>query len=113
MTRRPAKLKTLRAVRPNLGIQIAYQKKLNALISEMANSYEYWLKAQYRDRPPALAQDSSASAFTRELHRLSTQWLGKFNEAAPKLAKWFAKAAASRSQAALRKILRDAGMTVE
>ena len=110
---RKAKPKTLRAVRPNIGIEIAYRKKLGALISEMSASYLWFLRAQYRDQPPVMAQDSPATAFQRELDRLSTQWLDKFNEAAPRLARWFAQAASRRSQLALRKILKESGITVE
>ncbi len=104
----------LKAVRPNLGIAVAYRKKLRALIAEMSDSYEWWLRAQYRENPPAMAMDATAAAdLEKELRKLGKRWTKRFDEAAPKLAEWFAKASANRSDAALRKILRDAGFSVK
>jgi SPP1 gp7 family putative phage head morphogenesis protein len=44
---------------------------------------------------------------------LGARWEARINEAAPKLGRWFAHAAATRSQAGLKNILKDGGMTVE
>ena len=104
----------LRAVRPNAGIAAEYQRKLLALVDEMARSYAYFLKAEYRANPPEMAQDASpAELLRRALRKLFGRWERNLDEAAPKLAKWFAKAEAGRSDAALRKILRDAGYSVK
>jgi intein/homing endonuclease len=106
--------KVLRPVWPNSGIAAIYRRKLRSLIEEMQASYAFFLKAQYRATPPAMAQDESpAKELERELRRLGVQWRKNFDAAAPALAAWFAKAAWKRSDAALRKILRDAGVTVE
>ena len=105
--------KTLRAVRANAGIAAAYRRRLIALLDEMAASYEHWLRAQYRETPPAMAQDASAAReLERELRKLGSRWEKRIDEAAPRLAAWFARAASTRSEAALRKILRDAGISV-
>lgn len=105
--------KVLRPVHPNVGISVAYRRKLEALIDEMQASYAWWLKAQYRKKPPALAQDATpAQALRRELQKLGERWSERIEAAAPKLAAWFAKSASKRSEAALAKILRDAGFTV-
>jgi SPP1 gp7 family putative phage head morphogenesis protein len=106
--------KVLRPVFPNAGIAALYRKKLRALVEEMQASYVHFLKAQYRKKPPAMAQDETpAQALERELRRLGVQWRKKFEEAAPALAAWFAKSVSRRSDAALRKILKDAGISVE
>ena len=106
--------KALPPVRPNAGIAAIYRKKLRALILEMQASYVHFLKAQYRRAPPVMAQDESpAKALERELRRLGVQWRKKFEAAAPALAAWFAKSASRRSDAALRQILKDAGISVE
>ena len=111
MARKP---KTLRAIRPNAGIAAEYQKKIDTLIDAMARSYAWHIKAQYRAKPPAMAQDASpASALERVLKWLGRTWEKKFNAAAPKLAAWFAKKAGTRSDEALRKILRDGGISVK
>lgn len=104
----------LRAVRANAGLHAAYRRKLLALISEMAHSYAYWLRAQYRQTPPQMAQDETpAKQLQRELKKLGRRWDKRFDETAPKLARWFAQSTANRSDAALRKILRDGGFSVK
>lgn len=109
--------KVLRPVRPNLGIEIAYRKRLDALIEEMSNSCEYWISAAYRANEPAvaeLAQDElSAAALKRVMRELSKRWLKRFDEAADKLADYFATAVHNRSDAALKKILKDGGISVQ
>jgi len=61
-----------------------------------------------------LAMDESpAKELEKELRRLGVQWRKKFETAAPALAAWFAKSASRRSDAALRQILKDAGISVE
>lgn len=109
--------KVLRPVRPNLGIELAYRKRLDALIEEMAASCEYWIKAAYRANEPAvaeLAQDElSAAALKRVMRELSKRWLKRFDVAAEKLADYFATAVHNRSDAALKKILKDGGISIE
>lgn len=103
-----------RPVHPNVGIQAEYRRKLDALIGEMARSYAYWLKAQYRATPPRLAQDAvPARELEREMSELGKRWQKKFDEAAPKLGHWFSQSTSRRSSAALQKILADAGMSVK
>ena len=108
------KERILRPVHPNIGISAAYRRRLEALIAEMQASYLYWLKAQYRETPPAMAADATpAKELERELKKLGKRWRERIDEGAPKLAKWFLKAASKRSDDALRKILRDAGFSVK
>jgi uncharacterized protein with gpF-like domain len=107
------KQKTLRPVLANAGIAASYRRKLRAVIQEMADEYEAALTEQYEDKPPVMARDATpARDLDRELRRLGDRWRKRINAAAPKLADWFRRAAQNRSDAALRKILRDAGMTV-
>jgi SPP1 gp7 family putative phage head morphogenesis protein len=106
--------KLLPAVRPNVGIEMDYRAKLRALIEEMQRSYLHWLSAQYRQTPPEMALDATpAKEMERELSLLGKRWQKRFNEAAPKLARYFATSTSRRSQAALKKILKDAGISVE
>jgi uncharacterized protein with gpF-like domain len=80
----------------------------------MAASVSYWLRSAYRNNEPVIAQDElPASALRAAIRKLTQRWQRKFNEAAPKLAAYFATAVQARSDAALKKILRDAGFTVE
>lgn len=180
---KPRREHRLRAVRPNLGIAAAYRRKLLNLIQQMQVSYVWFIRAQYRETPPIIAQDEEKTSYPRapgtnvpkgftgvaesigasaasgelrwtayvngemlrsshgvgrrfktaeaaeaairkatidtparelqaELAKLGARWQANFDKAAPKLAEYFAKAAANRSDAALRKILRDAGFSV-
>jgi SPP1 gp7 family putative phage head morphogenesis protein len=111
---RPPKAKALRAVRPNAGISAAYRRRLKSAIAAMAASYERWLPAQWRENTPEMAMDASAARdLERELRRLGDRWQSRFDELAPRLARWFLQSTSRRSDAALRKILRDGGMTVK
>lgn len=106
--------KILRPVHPNAGIAAAYRRKLDGLIEEMANSVDYWLKSAYRNNEPRIAQDElPASALRAAIRKLTSRWQRRFNEAAPKLADYFATAVENRSSDALRKILKDSGISVE
>lgn len=108
------KPKILRPVHPNVGIGAAYRRRIDALVAEMAESYLYWLRARYRANPP-IAADAALPArdLERQLSELGKQWARRFDEAAPRLARWFAQKAERRSRAALDKILRDAGISVK
>lgn len=106
--------KVLKPVHPNSGIEEAYRAKLDRLVREMDASYVYFLKAQYRETPPHMALDATpAKELQRELSLLGKRWAKRIDEAAPKMADWFARSTANRSQAALKKILRDGGISVE
>jgi len=128
----------LAAVHPNAGLQMAYQKKIDALIDEMQTSLVYWLKASYRANEPEMAQDgkgasrragigriesssaapaipqmSPAMAMREIMRRLSRRWQRRFDRAAPELAKYFATAATKRADGSLQAILKKAGFSVE
>ncbi|MGJ2639719.1 phage minor head protein, partial [Salmonella enterica subsp. enterica serovar Paratyphi A] len=106
--------KVLRPVRPNVGIAEAYRKKLDRLVEAMHVSVMYWVKASYRANEPRVAMDETpADVLRRTMKQLSAQWLKKFDTAAENLAAYFAQSVEKRSTAALKKILRDGGMSVE
>lgn len=111
--RRPRKQVTLRPVHPNAGIEAGYRRALQALITEMSRSYLWFVRAQYRRNPPKLAQDSPTTDLEKELKKLGKRWQKRLDDAAPKLARYFAQPAAKRSDAVLRKILKDGGWTVQ
>jgi hypothetical protein len=46
------------------------------------------------------------------IDKLGARWEARFDEAAPKLARWFAQTAGKRSEDGLKKVLRDGGMSV-
>ncbi|MDB5777600.1 MAG: putative phage head morphosis protein [Herbaspirillum sp.] len=104
----------LAAIHPNAGLQMAYQKRIDALVDEMQASLVYWLKAAYRANEPEMAQDASpATALRDAMRKLSRRWQKRFDEAAPDLARYFATNAADRSDSALRATLKRCGFAVE
>jgi uncharacterized protein with gpF-like domain len=106
--------RVLRPIHPNAGIRASYRRKLDSLIRDMQDSYVYWLRAQFRETPPRMAQDATpANELKTALRKLGKRWQRNFDDAAEKLAEWFAKSAANRSDAALRSILKKGGWTVK
>jgi SPP1 gp7 family putative phage head morphogenesis protein len=94
-----------------------YRQKLRALVDELDNSIQYWVRAAYRANEPEVAElvhDEMPSAALRDaLRRLSRRWTRRIEATATNLAEWFARAAAARTDAALRRALREGGFSVE
>lgn len=113
--RRRGEKPTFKAVRPNVGIESAYRRALDKWIKAMHASVLYWVRARFKaNEPEILATDElPATAMKREMRKLSRQWLKNFDEAAPKLADFFAQEVGDRTDAALKKILRDGGFSVK
>jgi len=67
---------TLSPIRPNLGLEAQYRRRLDALIGEMHRSLIYFLKAAYRANEPEMAMDdagqpgSPARRLQAEMRRL-------------------------------------------
>lgn len=68
-----------------------------------------WSRDLLKDLPLA---PTPAQNLDQVLVDLGTRWTAKIDTTAPKLAEWFATATHNRSQASLKKILADGGMTV-
>ena len=106
--------KVARAVRPNLGTQARYRLRMLKLIAEMARSVEYWLKAQWRETPPIMAEDAlPVTEMQKELRGLSERWKKRFEEMAPKVAESFLRNQFKGTDNAMRQALREAAWTVE
>ena len=106
--------RVLPAVRPNAGITAAYQRCLDKLLQEMRDSVTYWLHAAYKANEPHIAQDELPAAALRDaIRKLARRWQRRWADAAPQLADYFAKSMQERSDAALRSILKKAGISVE
>jgi hypothetical protein len=99
-------------------------KAAGAEISGMPGKLrEFWDGSQpsYRDirigitGDKALAMDrkTAAEAITEAFAKIAKRWQKRFDEAAPKLARWFAQKASRRSDATLQRILRDGGFSVK
>jgi len=107
-------MKTLRAMHANRGIEAAYAKRLRALIAEMLNSVEYWIAAEYKANPPAMAQDALPSREMQDqIKTLSKRWNKRFNKMAENIAKMYMGRVFKASDDAFMSAMRDAGMAVK
>jgi uncharacterized protein with gpF-like domain len=81
----------------------------------MHASLRWWLLAQLRSMPSLIAQDQSQPIYDlrRRMRQLTTRWEDRFGEAAPRLARYFSRSVAQRSDKTLRDILKRAGIAVE
>lgn len=93
-------------IHPNAGIEAAYRRRLERLITEMNASLLYWLTARWRDNPPMLATDESwSSKLNRTMRVLNKRWQDRFDEAAPEFAARFAENVANHTTSRLEDIL--------
>jgi len=108
-----ARPQTLKASRANAGLAAQYRAHLHKLIARMQDSYQHWIKQTYPGRDQ-LAKDASIwDELRKSLSALRRYWIRRFNEMAAPLAKYFSTAVHNRTNAQLKKILKDGGFTVQ
>lgn len=106
--------RVLRSVKPNAGIEAMYRAKLHRMVEELHHSTLYWVRAGFRAHPPRIAQDASPADWLRRIvNKLRDRWTKNIDDTAEKLGAYFSQAVAGRSDAALKKILRDGGFSVK
>lgn len=111
---RDSNSKALRPVRPNLGIEVAYRRRLYDLIEKMHESCVWFLKEQYKKLHPEMAMDATpASELAAAVQMMVRQWQYNFDQAATELAHYFAQDVSQRSDAALLSALRKGGFAVD
>ena len=108
-----AKPITLKPVRANAGIQAAYRKKLETLITEMNDSIIYWLSAAYKANSPVALDEAPALAMRRAVGQMASRWQRNFDQGAEKLALWFAQRSKDYADVALTGILKEAGFSID
>lgn len=114
--RRPKKrLNLLRAVRPNVGTEAIYRRKILDLVDGMNAEALRLIKRTYQMNEPVMAADanSPANAFQVAMNDIARRWQAQFDVAAPMLAEYFATAVHLRTDAALKAALRAGGFSVE
>lgn len=111
--RAPGKAVTLKPVRPNVGVELAYQRALLALVDDMNNSVLYWIGSAYNANPTALAQDAApVEELRKAMKKLARRWIRNFDEAAQKIADAFATQSTAQAERSMAKALKDAGFAV-
>lgn len=104
----------LRPIRPSAATRIAYQKRLDALIDEMNDSLQYWLKAAYRaDVPATVDLGEDALPLQNAFDKLARRWLRRFDSLSDTLSLWFASSITGRTDRSLKADFRKAGFTVK
>lgn len=95
-------------IRPNLGLEREYRRKLLELVDEMYASVTWWIGAEYRRQLPRImeydgkAKDASPAAdLMKALRRRLRQWQRRFDEKSDMLAEWFARQAEKSASAAV------------
>jgi SPP1 gp7 family putative phage head morphogenesis protein len=110
----PIKRKVARAVPANRGQAVRYQKRMLALIDEMAASVDHWVTSTYRNAPPVIATDASpVKAMRKQLRELTARWIKRFDDSAPKIAEAYLKGSFKATDSAMRLALKEAGWTVK
>ncbi len=111
-----AKPIVLGAIQPNAGVEAAYRKKLQDLVTEMSKSFIYWTRAAWKKDDPGLDMAADAApvvALRKTMKRLGDHWRKRFDKIAPELAGAFTAGATSTAQAAFQSELLKAGFAVK
>ena len=106
----------LRAVRPNVGLEVWYRKRLEREIAEMAKSVAWWVGAAYRAQEPRidLAADAApADVLEKVLASLRKRWGKRFDKLGAQIADKFAARAGATTDDAIEAAMRAAGMRVK
>jgi SPP1 gp7 family putative phage head morphogenesis protein len=110
--KRPDDAPRLPVVRGNAGIQAWYRRKLEQAVTEMHQSFVYWLAAEYK--ATGLARDDSpATRMRAETSRLGRRWQKVFDKLADSMSKRLADRVLAHSDSALRNGLQGQGLTVK
>jgi len=112
--------KTARAVHANRGIESKYKKALQVAIENMANSFEYWISAEYKKNPPKvaklvdIAQDALPSkSIQKVMSALGKRWIDKFEDFAKAMATKYVSKMYKFSATEFNQSLKEAGWAVE
>lgn len=118
ITKKKRRPLTVRAIRPNVGIEREYRRRLNRLIKLMNDSVMWWIKAEYRKNEERIQSDlaadaSPAESLAKKIRKLSRRWGKYVDKETKKLAYWFVHQVETRSNSAMKAALKKIGMTVK
>lgn len=112
--RAPGKSILLPPVRPNVGVEVAYQRRLNVMVEAMNKSVLWWVSAAYRERSPEMALDVSPADFlAKVMTKLARRWVRQFSDAADKMAEQFASENKRAYDVSMMSHLKAAGFAVK
>lgn len=102
----------VRAVRANRGVQCWYQRQLQALVRDMANSMLLHIRVAYREAPAIGFAHDSTETLSRSLKKWGDAWTQKLDATSDTIANQFARKNRRHFDHAFKSALRDAGFTV-
>jgi 8-oxo-dGTP pyrophosphatase MutT (NUDIX family) len=103
----------LKEIRPNLGVEAAYRRKLLDLLERMRNDLLRRLKTTYHPVAEQIGMDDDPVVTLRRGMRLwRLKWVKRFDRMSEDIAKIFAERNQQNLDVAFRKRLKDAGFTV-
>lgn len=105
-------------IHPSAAIRDAYQRRLDAAVDRMHRDTVRTLTKAYKANPPhaliIYGQDASpARVMAGVMRNMSRKWLGLFDDLAPSMADWFAKAVKDRCDREMKAMLRRGGISVK
>ena len=101
-------------VRPNLGLEIAYQRAIDRQIDRMHAAIMRHIAAAWRHKPPEMARDESPAAGLQALMaRLGREWEANFDDFARTKGKTFGDDASKQADRSFMTQLRKIGFTVK
>ena len=101
-------------VRPNIGVHVAYQRRLDYLIERMRAGVISAIIAQWFRKPPRLAQDASPAADLQSvIDQLSREWDARFDAFANREARQFSVEAMGSAERTFLHQLHDIGFAVK
>ncbi len=110
---RRQRARVLRPLHPNVGVEMEYRRKLEKLINVMHKSIMWWVRVSFKQNEPEMAIDARPASVLRiVMNRLASRWLKKFDKAAIDLAKYFTDDVKARTDARMKRLLKDAGISV-
>lgn len=111
---RPRKARSISPTRPNIGVQLAYQRRIDAMLRRLQDAVGSAIRLAWSRRPPVMAQDEGPAAALQDMmERLSREWESRFDEFAQGEARRFSREAFSHADRSLASSLRQAGFTVQ
>lgn len=109
---KPTRRIELKAIRPNVGIEVWYRTLLQNAVEKMHKSVAYWIQARYRHLPLAVDADP-LELLKDQLETLFHQWDRDFDEQAQHWAAQFTNRSLNYVDAQFKTSLFSAGLTVK
>ena len=104
----------LKPIQANAGIEAAYRAKIADLIKKMHDDVVEIALRTYARNPPEIAADElSWRSMADAMRKLARRWLSRFDVMAEQLAEYFGQSVADRTDAQLKRILKDGGISLE